>query len=537
MIGADDAPAIDASELKRRLMTVPEREGRLVLLVGGEPMLRPDLLRLVATVRSVGCHPGIVSTGRALAYPHVRDKIMRAGIDYLRIQLFGREEEHDATARVPGAYEHVMGGVSAWLDEAESGDIDVAIYARDRSAESLTAEVERIAADLSPGRAQILIAGEPFDAPGVAAAMPGLAGWNDDGARPLLAWEGIAEASSPAAHATVPAIGGAFVGVRPTASCLGRSEELASAGRELTVRSNSFNFIRRPVAVPFVERASDCGAFQASDRESRDRRLWLRDGDDLALYETDTADFDASEIARIKDDWSHLFVDRAAVGVLDDFTEGMRRVLPDPVCDDCPNWSACARRFVTVEGPPFAAEEAWIADYVAKLRGRVLDVGCGEQLYRDAIVPLVRAGTIAYTGIDPDEPSLNEWRALLPEGRFFQGGVEEFAGMRSSYDRVLCLRSLNHVYDLDEAIARMASLMKPRGQLLIVETTPFAMLREAEQVAAADRAPRAGHQHFRNVTSEDVLPYARRRGLGVVHHHPAGLETTNEWILLLERPG
>jgi len=61
------------------------------------------------------------------------------------------------------------------------------------------------------------------------------------------------------------------------------------------------------------------------------------------------------------------------------------------------------------------------------------------------------------------------------------------------------------------------------------------MLRRPEQVAAADRAPRAGHQHFRNVTSAEVLPYARRRSLQVIEHHPASLQTTNEWILLLTR--
>src|SRR5205814_3355503 len=113
------------------------------------------------------------------------------------------------------------------------------------------------------------------------------------------------------------------------------------------------------------------------------------------------------------------------------------------------------------------------------------------------------------------------------------GDIEDFWGEPASYDHILCLRSLNHVADVDEALARMAGLLKPRGSLLLVECTPFAMLRQREQVTAADRAPRAGHQHFRNVTSEEVLPYARRRALQVLHHHPASLQTTNEWILLL----
>jgi hypothetical protein len=61
------------------------------------------------------------------------------------------------------------------------------------------------------------------------------------------------------------------------------------------------------------------------------------------------------------------------------------------------------------------------------------------------------------------------------------------------------------------------------------------MLRRAEQIAAADRAPRAGHQHFRNCASEDVLPLVARHGLRVVEHRPVGRDTSNQWILLLAR--
>ena len=279
----------------------------------------------------------------------------------------------------------------------------------------------------------------------------------------------------------------------------------------------------------------ECAAHEAGDATRCDRDLWLVEGNELNLFSTDTGDFTKQEVQRIKSEWSHLFVDRAEAGVLDDFTEGMRRVLPDPECKQCNNASTCARRFTMTTDPPFAEEEGWIANHVGSLRGMVLDVGCGEQLYRNAIIPLVHSGTIHYTGLDPDQPSLDDWRQALPAGRFILGGIEDFVGAPASYDHILCLRSLNHVMDLDESIARMSTMLKPGGQLLIVETTPFAMLRHPQQAAAADTIPNAGHQHFRNVTSEDVLPYVRRRRLRVLHHHPVGLATTNEWILLLER--
>jgi ubiquinone/menaquinone biosynthesis C-methylase UbiE len=209
-------------------------------------------------------------------------------------------------------------------------------------------------------------------------------------------------------------------------------------------------------------------------------------------------------------------------------------VRPDPVCDACAD-AECGGRFHVVEGEPVAREEAVVAAHISRLRGHVLDVGCGEQLYRDEIAALIRAGTIAYTGLDPDEESLARFRAAIPEARLELGDIEHFESEPATYDHVLCLRALNHVFDLDEALARMSRVLKPGGLLLLLEMTPFAMLRRAEQIAAADRAPRAGHQHYRNVASADVLPLVERHGLRVAEHRPVGRDTSNQWILLLAR--
>jgi SAM-dependent methyltransferase len=299
--------------------------------------------------------------------------------------------------------------------------------------------------------------------------------------------------------------------------------------------ANSFNYIRTETSVPWTADAAACRAHDAGGGFDPLRQLWLIEGDRLVLYGTDTGDFAPAQIARIKDECNHLFLDRQPEGVLDDFVEGMRRVRADPICDTCAHRARCGRRFRVVEGPPFAREEEWIAGYVAGLRGRVLDVGCGEQLYQAQLKPLLSSGAVDYTGLDPDEPSLTRARTALREGRFQLGAIEQFVGVPESYDCVLCLRSVNHFVDVGRALARMAALLRPGGRLLLVECTPFALLRRAEQVRAADRAPRAGHQHYRNLSSDELLPLARRHALRVVHHHPAESSTTNEWILLLER--
>jgi SAM-dependent methyltransferase len=287
--------------------------------------------------------------------------------------------------------------------------------------------------------------------------------------------------------------------------------------------------------VPYAAAARDCQAYRAGTGAAA-RELWLVEGERLVRYATDTGDFSDAEIARAKDELSHLYVDRSPPGVLDDFINGMRRVLPDPTCADCAHRPHCGRRFTVVDGAPYAEQEAWIVEYIAALRGRVLDVGCGEQLYQAALAPLLRDGRVEYHGLDPDALSLSRLREALPEGRYYLGGIEELRPIPPGFDRILCLRALNHVVDLDEAVGRMAEMLRPGGQLLLVECTPWAMLRDAEQVVGADQAPRAGHQHFRNVASEAVLPLARRRGLRVLAHQPSARTGTNQWLLLLERP-
>lgn len=515
--------------------------GRLAVLVGGEPLLRADWPRLLAAIRAAGCVPGLVTTGGPLLYPQWRERLRRAGLAYLRVQLFGSAAAHDAATALPGAFGRAMAGVRDWLaeDGERSCDVDLALSTRGRAADDLLSEIAAVAGVIAGGAAQIVVAVDPEHPADhhVRAAARALAAWNDDPGRPLLVWEGLADApASPSAvHIAPPRP--AFLGPSPDACCLGRTAVLRDAARPAaeSPRANSFNYVRSGPTVPWTAAPEACTAYAAGGGDPR-RQLWLVDGARLVLYTTDTGDFADDEIGRTKDVWSHLFLDRAPAGVLDDISEGMRRVLPDPLCDRCAQREACGRRGRVLDEPPFARQEEWIRAHVAALRGRVLDVGCGEQPYHDLLRPLAIAGRLAYTGLDPDPPSLQRARAALPEGRFLRTGIEEFRAAAATYDHILSLRSLNHVVDLDLAIARMAELLRPGGSLLLVECTPFAMLREPAQVAAADRAPRAGHQHFRNVASDEVVPLARRRGLVVREHAPSSFATTNQWLLLLERP-
>lgn len=533
------APGVDPAALYRQLAR--SGAGRLIVLVGGEPLLRADWPRMLAAIRAAGCAPGLVTTGGPLLYPQWRERLRRAGLAYLRMQLFGCDGGHDAATALPGGFARALAGVRDWIaeDGERSCDVDVALSTRGRPLDQLAHEVDAIGDALTGTAAQIVVAVDPEHPadPAVRRAAAALASWNDDPRRPLLVWEGLVEQPhSPAAIGIAP-IRPTFVGVQPDACCLGSVAALhrATSPAAESPRANSFNYVRSGLTAASTATPDACTAYRAASGDPR-RQLWLVDGDRLVHYATDTGDFALDEIGRTKDAWSHLFLDRAPAGVLDDISEGMRRAVPDPTCEACGHRDECGRRVRLIDEPPFARQEEWIRAHVATLRGPVLDVGCGEQPYHDILRPLAVAGRLAYTGLDPDPPSLTRAQAALPEGRFLRTGIEEFRDTPASYQHILSLRSLNHVLDLDLAIARMAELLRPGGSLLLVECTPFAMLRDAAQVAAADRAPRAGHQHFRNVASDEVVPLARRRGLVVREHSPSSLATTNQWLLVLERP-
>lgn len=521
-------------DLFRLLHSPTERPGRLGVLVGGEPLLDPAVARYLAVIRAAGCVPGLITTGRPLLYPQVRERLRKQGLAYLQVRLFGARARHDERCRTPGGYDQVGEALRMWLGEdAGTCDVDVALVSSADSTSGVLQELEEVRADFGALPLQILLSASAMTEGMEPEIWSSLAPGGPD-----AFWHGSLASSEIASVVGVTPLGRSFCGPRPEATCLGRggSEDLAPSDGPDRFEANSFNYVRTDVLIDSVSEPESCAACHHAREKDPCRQLWLPEEDRLRLFETDTGDFDRAAVARVKDRYSHVFLDRSGAGILDDFREGMRRVRPDPFCDPCRHREACGRRFLPIEGPPFAREEAWISGYVASLRGQVLDVGCGEQLYRDVLGPLVAEGVVRYTGIDPDLPGLQILREAIPGGRFLVGGIEELDFAAESFDRVLCLRSLNHVFDVDEAMARMAECLRPGGELLIVETTPFAMLRSREQVEAADRAPRAGHQHLRNLFGEQVLPYARRRRLEVLHHSPASLETSNEWILLLRKP-
>lgn len=104
-------------------------------------------------------------------------------------------------------------------------------------------------------------------------------------------------------------------------------------------------------------------------------------------------------------------------------------------------------------------------------RARVLDAGCGEgQLsYR-----LAKLG-YSVTGIDLPGPSLEKARALLASSDYrwdiIAGSVEEFGAVNPSFDAVVSIEVIEHLYRPVTFLKNMARALRPGGILIL--STPY----------------------------------------------------------------
>jgi Fe-coproporphyrin III synthase len=82
----------------------------VLILSGGEPLMRPDIFQIAAHAKAMGFYTGL-STNGTLIDEATADRIAQVGFDYVGISLDGLRETHDKFRRLQGAFDRSLAAV------------------------------------------------------------------------------------------------------------------------------------------------------------------------------------------------------------------------------------------------------------------------------------------------------------------------------------------------------------------------------------------------------------------------------------------
>jgi len=87
----------------------------VLILSGGEPLLRPDLFDIAERAKSMGFYVGLSSNGTLIGADNI-DRIAQTKFDYVGISLDGLQPTHDRFRRKQGAFAAALNGIRMCRD-------------------------------------------------------------------------------------------------------------------------------------------------------------------------------------------------------------------------------------------------------------------------------------------------------------------------------------------------------------------------------------------------------------------------------------
>jgi 2-polyprenyl-6-hydroxyphenyl methylase/3-demethylubiquinone-9 3-methyltransferase len=169
----------------------------------------------------------------------------------------------------------------------------------------------------------------------------------------------------------------------------------------------------------------------------------------------------------------------------------------------------------------------------------VLDAGCGDGNFSASVA---EAGFEVY-GIDASEGGIAKATRLYPNIRFSRATVyEDFTQFKSSFDSIISVEVVEHLYSPDKFIQRAYAGLRPGG--IIIITTPYWGYLKTVLLALTNRMDRAltalwpgGHiKHWSYRTLRTLL---ERNGFEYVTFYGCGRPIPYCWrgmMMIAQRP-
>jgi len=543
----DVLPDLGSEAVIARMELALERGCDGLVFSGGEPTLRRDLPGLFRAALDRGLVPGLVTNARRLAYADFAERLLGLGLRYALVSLHAaRADVHDDLVRVSGAHDQTVAGLRNLAGRLDLLVVNCVVV-RDNLDEleplvDLVAGIEgarlklslvepkgearhgfdELVPDLGAAGAAVLAAvaraeecGVGIGYDGFPACAPGAFARYDE----HLETHGIRWMNEVDEEELFPADRGERSHPSdPCDRCLWRTDcpgpyaawAAARGGRELRPFSGP-----QPNSILLRSRKAGRG-------ERAGERLEVRNGRERLLAELRSQDFSAVELDEAVRLRRQVYLDPGRTGSR-----------PGPGLGLVPLRRESSRgggRFVRSRRDPFRAEAGRLKRFVSGLEGRVLDIGCGDPVYRDALFARIRRGAITeYVGVDPGPAARRALRGSPDGVRLEAVAVEGFEAPVASFDGALALRCYNHLADPVVALLLLARVLNDRALLWLSDDQPFAVVRSGR--------PRRGgrFEHYRNAGPDEVLAALAPLPFELLDRRDSGPGTTPSWSLLLRR--
>jgi MoaA/NifB/PqqE/SkfB family radical SAM enzyme/SAM-dependent methyltransferase len=559
--GPGDSRSLSIDQIQERIARLGRAGVKTVILTGGEPCIRRDFFEILDFVRQCGLRPGMTSNGRMLAYGNFARQYAQFRPEFTQIQLFSHDPEiHDLLAGVSGAFAQTVSGIHKLAGMADDVTVCVPVIKRNAGhirdiAVLLRGLKVRARIKFSQGAGSFslpyeesLLAGSQQAAESVHDALSH--GMSTCAGRGLsFCWEGFAtcmmdEFSHMCADAPEEDVILAwdmdkedFQPVPMTVNKGNAYEECLACSRRTRCYAN-----RRHERLPFLERTPNAvgydfvGTVEPRDEPSCPAGRELCAGlhpikDTVVLQDAVLQIFrsdghaSAFEMSEVKFSRQQLYLNISGRARGLDFRTAFMRLAMHEACSECELRHIRAGVFVPVEGDAFAHVQEMEKHWLSRLRGRVLDIGCGRPMFPELLQQMAAEGLIEYLGVDPCPDCPAGLCAVA-------GDFESFDWTGEPFDHIIMLRSYNHFKDPRTVLKKAAALAAPGGFLHIFENGLFAML---NRDVVDDKQPDA-HQHYRNHFSEQVINLlACFPEFEVSEHKPVKPHAANQWFLSLRR--
>lgn len=557
----------------------------MAVLSGGEPTMRPELLRWARKAASLGLDFGLVTNGLMLSYPHVVDELVHdCRLRYVYMSLHGGTPKvhgsvvrADTFAQAMKAVDTIHGRVADFTVNCVvttanvkhlRGLVDRLLPfpelcikfsmtqpkgAAHRAFDVIVPDVEECAAKIADAITYGLekrgaAVGPRFAHDGVPfCRIPGLEDLYDD-----LKTHRFATMIEVDEDDFVPVDDVAKIQTEKCGPCAlrgacpglyrGYFEHYGDGAlRPVTgaPRSNSYHFteardIARAPGAPCPVKQDGVSPYD------RGRTLFLRLKDRMRLYRTETRDFSDEELLATKESAGQLYVDVSSKLAPDDFAKDLRKLHVSAECGACERRPQCTGCWEPVREDVFTRDDAEVRAIVAGLSGRVLDLGGGEAGYLAALAGRAAGGSIDYVCVDPDEAALAVLASRYPFARFVAGRAEDVGAELGEFDHVLVLRSYNHFADPSAVLAGALARLRVGGTLTIADNVAFGLIRSATHAARAEAARTNRFEHHRNDGAAEAARTVERlletkrddgRSLRLLLRRDIGPRTSNQWLL------